>query len=337
MNRIFFFIAILHFLSCSSDQNDEGLWPIQSSPKAGIKNTYTYHPPAGVVLPEKAFAYIFYKNDRYQYQKAVLSKHKNHFRFSLMVPKDVEVVVAGVFDKTGQLIDNHVGQGYVLPLHNEHGDRFDHIGIKTAEIMMTSARKILQMTVSRAAIITLFEENYGLHPNLQQERPYATYLNLLYIEKKEKVEHLLLEYAKEKEAQRDDEAKWMEALPIYTTLNKTKEKQQVENEILQIYPNGKLAAQQFMKEFYAVENRSEADILASMATFMARFEDHPAYSQDDFLLPLMDLFLEERNQQKMSIYESAIKHKKLLADSYNYAAEQILETANVAYSTLLKS
>lgn len=327
--------AILCIPGCTQDEIREGIWSEITSPISGVKNTYIYVPPKGVSLPEIVYAYVFYnyKQDQVQYTKVPVDGESGQYEFSVAVPDSTAVIVVGLFDKTSLLLDNNKGKGYILPLYRKNGSRFDRTEIEIAETLSPTVRHKLQLRLQRETFINLYEKNYAFKPSLKEDGSYLNYLRLLYFEKRDSVKPLLLEYAKASEAE-DSESEWLASMTVYSLLMKSEDVIRVEGKILELYPNGILATENFMEDFHASADLSDEEILAWMETYLDRYAANQVYSTDEFFLRLLKKSLSEYNADKLDKYESGLNDKRVASDPYNETAMEVLDNPNASENDL---
>jgi len=333
MKQFIFYTLVICFLSCSKNQKKEGIWTMNEAPEAGMEHTYFYKPSKGIEVPEIVYANVYYfRNKKLENQIVRLVKQDNIYQFSLNIPNLTTMLVIGIFNKRKELVDNNQGKGYFIPIYGELGNSSKQV--QTAKLLLSRARFNLQLNISRGALISLYQENYQEYPDLKEREDYTTYLSLLYLEKRDSMKPILLQYAKKLETARQEEAKWMQALMIYARLQLPMEKLRVEKEILELYPNGILASDQFMANFKENRNQPETDLLLMMENYFKQFDTTSSVSKDEFYIEFISKFLEERNLDKTLEYGDRIIDKRLLVTAYINTAQEILRGSNISQEDL---
>ncbi len=328
---ICFFIL---FVASRVTGQSKGIWSDETTTGSGLVNAYNYIAPVGAYMPEEVYVHAFFKTEELEMRRIPVSRQRDQYRFVITVPDTVTLLVAGLFDKTGQLIDNNNGQGYVLAA-NSRGDNGKHkTGLLTAETLLTSARRLLQLTLDRNTFIDLYESSYSLNPDLKYDDTYLNYLHLLYLEKGDSVKDYLVEHASEIKAKKEDESNLMRALSIYSILNLADEEERLKTRILELYPDGKFAALEFLRNFRRKDNLSDSEITSLMESFSKRFQKNSMDVFDEFYLRLLRSGLQSRNLDQIIEFEEKLSNKLLAVEIYNDEAKQIFDNSSSQSSEL---
>ncbi|MGN6615146.1 MAG: hypothetical protein ACTHKC_08890, partial [Candidatus Nitrosocosmicus sp.] len=281
-------------------------------PRAGIENTFLYHPPKHLIVPKTVYASIVYNYENHYYNK-IIPIHKvdsNKYQFLFKAPDSTQSFIFIITDSKKNMIDNNNDNGFVIYLYDQNDSHGARARVATADLLSYYAPRILKLDkrLSTRNAIKLYEEAYKLSPTLKKENSYTSYLFILYEEKKDTVKSMLLAYAK-KMAAENDEQKCIDAINIYGLLKMNNEKEKVEKKVLERNPVGKLAIRKFWDKFYSNEKPTEQTILSSMNDYINQFKDTSIDIKDAFYANIISYFLAKKDWDGIKKYELLVKDK----------------------------
>lgn len=306
-------------------------------PQAGDINKYFYTPPKRLVVPAKIQAAILYKQKQEFFERLIpVRKINNRYVFSFKTPDSVSVLIIGIVDAAidqsvynglsraiKKNVDNNNGQGFVFYISNNKGLRFIDEQMELADLIYNYARYRLDVKVKNTSLINMYETTYKAHPQLKDEKEYLNYLTILFDERGDAVKSKLLAYAGKMINAENDELKWLEARDIYQMLKMDKEQGQTEEKILQTFPSGELAMQNFWHRYYAKEWNMPHQVLAFMNEYAANFNDTSGKTRDDFYGYIISILLKQKQWDSCKKYMQFISNKNGLAFSFDNIAWEL--------------
>jgi len=321
------FIVIFFFAFIRPDfaftQNRGKIISKKLFPIAGETNIYIFQPSKYLAIPKKIFASVVYQNnDKYYYKSFLIKKIKGDYTFSLRVPDSTEVMILTVVNEKNKLIDDNNGLGFISYFYNRNGKKSVSSYIQAAYMLSYYAPRFLGLDWEKlkGVMIKLYETAYRLSPILKKESIYTYYLMLLYEQKKESVRPQLLAYAKQMSSSKFNQNKWMKAIKIYHLLNMDEQQKEVEDRAIRTYPDGLVAKNKFLTEFYKKPGISEQAILADMHEYITRFKDTSAQTKYTFYVTVIEYLLNKNYWDRLSFYEPLMNDKLTLASLYNKSA-----------------
>jgi thiol-disulfide isomerase/thioredoxin len=315
-------------------QQRTGIVSKSSKPKAGEENIYYYLPPKGLQLPQEMQVLVTYEvKDVFYKKKIPLRKNWGSYLFSFKVPDSTGVLIFSVINakrkvlKANSLIvekevvvDNNRDQGFVMYLYNSKGLKYDFCNISLANLLHSFAIYAHQLkTVSQKDIIGMYETGFK-HQSNTNNISYVNYLVALYEENADKGRHRLLGYAKQLETYDYDETNLLTVRDIYTRLDNDTLKKSIESKILNKFPTGRLAQENFWDTLNSQKEYSEELLLSSMLHYMQRFNDSSLQLKDKFYKLIISHFINSRQYGKLAAYEELIQDKFFIIFRYNYEA-----------------
>lgn len=290
-------------------------------PKANVENSYFYHPPNHLKVPDRIYASLVYNCKKYYYHKTIpINKvDSSSYQFSFRAPDSTQSFIFIITDDKKNTVDNNNENGFKIYLYDRNDTTAASARIATADLLSYYAPHMLNLNreLSNAQAIKLYEEGYKLSPALKNESSYSSYLSILYEEKKDTVRSKLIAYAKQIALAQNDEQKWMNAIKIYNLLKMNDEKQKVEKKVLTEKPLGQLAIRKFWDKFYSNENPTEQSILSSMDEYINHFKDSSNNIKDLFYANIISYFLSKKDWEVIKKYELLMKDKFKLTGLYN--------------------
>ena len=326
----------LFFAICSCTARNKGsVISKEVKPRAGMEIHYIYLPPTGLLIPETLQALVVYESKQQYYQKTIpVSKTSNGYLFSFKAPDSTAVLIFSFVDAKKEvlessslvvankiIVDNNNEAGFNLYLHDKQGKRFVFENVRLASLLGNFARYRLQLKpLSNKILIKMYEGAYSLYPELRKEDSYLDYLTFLYKEKLDAVKPKLLAYAKQLIQIQTDETKWLNAKRIYTLLKMNEERDNIENKILSVYPDGQEAKQKFWDNLYNQKYNTEQSTLDFMDVYIGRFKDSSVKVKDNFYNLIVQLLLDKKEWDGLLKYENLIHDKLIIPYNYDYFA-----------------
>jgi len=335
MKQPFLFSFLLLVISVCNAQNRGSITANPPKPKAAVTNLFIYAPAKNISIPDKIQAQVVYQNRQQFFSKTIrVDKVGNKFQFSFKAPDSTSVLIFSIIvpgkiipDKSSLVMekkivfDNNIENGFIIYLHDKTGKRFITEQIDLAGLLDDYA--VYQFTLKEkptASLIKLYEDSYRLHPELKKENTNMDYLLLLYKENENAARPKLLSYANQLLQIKNDEDKWANAARIYSTLKMSNEKKRVQDEILIAFPGGKRANGFYWNNFYAKPDTTEEAMLATMNTYIARFNDNTTKTKDRFYSSFIATCIARKDWSTAFKFGGLINEKIQAAYQYDYNA-----------------
>ena len=312
----FIFLSLLMQAMFVSAQQTGSIISKQTFPKAGTENTYTYSPPKGLIIPEKAQAEVIYlEKPFFKIKKFSLQKNGDAYAFSFTTPDSTQAFVAAIVDEKSKVIDNNNEQGYLITLYDNNNKKFPLTDIAYATLERTGSSH-LGLKVSAKNILT-FYENAFKEDSSAKEKYYYFYLTFLYTNNKEEGKPKLIDYAQTLLAS-NEEPKWISAYYIYRVLGMFDEQKQTEAKILTAYPTGEFAKQQAQTDFRTAKEPDS--MITKMDAYYKKFNDSATETRDNFYFSIISAYANKKDWANFYKYSNLISDKNKLHNLYNSTA-----------------
>lgn len=288
--------------------------------KPGEENTFVYHSPNGLVVPENSKVVIAYEG--FIKKTLPLQKKQINFEFNVKLPDTIRFIQVAISDSKNNVIDTNNEKSYVIYLKNETPAELENA--KLVQLgMFRFTNYFLKTNYTNKQIADEYETLFNKNPKLKENSTaYLEYLYVLNADNKEKTTPKLKLQAEKLEKKNDEKSLTM-AYDIYQNIKTATAKQEaLKNRILKKYPNGAFAKRSFMMQFYENQNKTESYILETAKKYATKFKDDSLESKDQFYIQLIALYLKNKDIAKLDKYEKMIANKISLGYSYNnYAWE----------------
>lgn len=318
--KVFIITLISFYFVPSYGQHKIGIVSKISKPIAGIENSFFYHPPAHLLIPDSIYASIIYETKSGMNNKLIPIKiiDKN-YEFSFKENDSVNTFIAAVTDANNKPIDNNAELGFSIYLYGKNGVVPGAAYISAANLLSFPALRYFNLNRDKLQpqIMSLYEKGYKISPSLNRDAYYVYYLNLLYQQKKDTVKPKLIAIAKRMSMAKDDEPQWMNAIKIYQLLQMNKEAVLIEKKGISTYPNGSIAKNKFWGKFDSTPDKTEQSILASKYEFVHHFKSVSAVENNRFYTVMVGTLIEKKQWHKLPEYEKLYEDKIALAGMYN--------------------
>jgi len=337
MKFIFFiFLIFMHF--SINAQSGNSIICREIKPKANAENHYHYFPPEGLSMPNKPEVVIIYESNGVVYQKFVqLTNGYKGYDFTFKAPDSTAVLIISIVDKESNLaeynffqlppkviIDNNSGAGYIIILYNRNGNRFKYEKISLGQLMLDYNSTMMQLKpVPNKEIIKWFEDAYNACAALKNENSYLDYLFLLNELNPLSGKPKLIKYAKQLLSQNANESKWLQAKDIYKQLKMEDSGIKMDEKIIQYFPDGHLAAEQFLKNMWqdkTKEYENEEKVLGNMAQYISRFQDSSNSSKHFFFSKITSNYISKNNLDELIRFGNQYNIQSSIASDLNYYA-----------------
>ena len=335
MARILAIGLFILALSCGRNNFETGITLIENGASSGKDREYVYVPPKDIDLPPVLYCKAFFKNEKLDYERARIVRNGEEYKFSLTIPDSAQVLVIGIFDAANQLIDNNGGQSYIVPLENKYVSTNAKLGIRTAETLLSSARRVLSLSTSRAEILAYYIDSYNKDPRLKDKDSYSDYLTLGYYENREKGREEILRYLSHLDTLRSGEEELMQAKALYNVLGDEEESLRLRDMILKRFPNGITAKQSFLDSIDNAGDHSAELLLELRSDFLLRFGNEDP-SIDYFALQMIDSNLEEGRFSQAWKAEDQLRHVSSVLPLYNSHLDRLVNAEKQAFEVALK-
>lgn len=340
----FQFLLVVLFTSCLfCYAQNEGIVSLSPNVVENVPNVFVYHPPKKMFLPDNLEGVVIFKNRTQFVSKYIpLKKIGSSYQFSFTPPDSTAVLIMGIVDGTishadfsmltkpkKNIIDNNAGVGYKFFLLNKNGTRYEDENIILAELLISYSRATLEVKSSFTVLRNLYDDTYKKHPQLMANDSYGDYLILLFNNNKDSMREPLITFARDLQRRDKLEKNLLNAIMIYQLLGMDEEKELLVKQILQSFPHGELAKQQFWSQFYANKDDSldEFSVLQIMRNYMDHFEDSSESSKDKFYSKLISIAFSKQDWNTLLKYEQQAYDKFLRAYGNDMLA-RMLNTAD---------
>jgi hypothetical protein len=238
----------------------------------------------------------------------------------MKLPASSEVLFFAVSDRKQHVVENNSGKGYIVFLKDPSAEGFEQL--LAEKITHTGlADHFLKLDYTLQDILDEYESLFTTYPYLKNESPYASYLWHIFSDNKEETRPKLIDLA-EKLEKKDDEKSLNAAYRIYDKLGMDNELAEVAKVILEKYPSGILAKQEFWKEYTSVRDGDPTYISNKIDDYISLFGNQLDQYLKRFYYDLIYLFLERKDTLNIAKYEKLVTNKILWIDLYNDYAWQ---------------
>jgi thiol-disulfide isomerase/thioredoxin len=330
---VFFLFTSFYFLLCQAQET--GIITSEKlRPQAGDMNKYFYTPPKKLFIPAKVQALILYRQKGEFFESVIpIQKFNNRHIFTFKIPDSVSALVIGVVNgevnqsnynefsiPPKKKVDNNNGQGFIFYIFNKKGLRSNDEQIALAGLLYYYARYRLDVKVEKKKLLNMYEATYKVYPKLKDETDYLDYLTILYEEKGNEVKAKLLAYADKLLNTKNDESKWLAARQIYRILKMDTEQDLTEEKILQAFPAGELAKQNFWNRYSAKGLEIPQQILTLMNEYAVTFNDTSVKTRDRFYREIISILLKQNQWDSCKYYMQFVNDKNGLAPLHDNIA-----------------
>jgi thiol-disulfide isomerase/thioredoxin len=339
MKKLALILSILFTTASICSKSQSALTSKKSISIAGIENQYIYYPDKSILMPDSINAVATYLNKQNIQIKVVpVVKVHHHYEFSLFIPDSTSTLILSItkpeplsrFDnsvKPVSVIDNNNGFGFVIPIYNKKGKRYDFEKIDKATLLYHFAPSVLKLNpIPQNQVILWYKDTYRKFPNLKSASifNYYYYLNALYSKYGNRVKAYLLEFARQITVTKKDEEDLVWAAKTYGLLGMQNEQQEIEDKILKTYPNGTKAKEMFWNTFYSTEHLTTSSISTTMNGYIGKFNDNSSASKDNFYCAIIALLVKNKEWDSLMKYELLVANKVNLSHLYNNLALRLL-------------
>lgn len=311
------FILILLFSFKNSFSQEGKIYQKNTEVKSGVENVYVYEPPKGLLIPDKASVMYFYEPSNHQIIPLV--KTENHYEFSLQTPDSTTFILFAIVDSKNKSVDNNKDKGFVVYLKNSTKAQLE--SAKLDKLRLTGYENFyLGLNITPDEIITEFENVYKEDSSLKKyENSYVFYLELRYRRNSNEAKPELIKYAQFLENENNEKSLSL-AIELYNVLNMKNKADQITGIVLEKYPQGEFAKNNFMNEMFSNNNINEKYILERLSAYEKEFNDTTALTRNRFYGFLINYFLKEKDLVNINKYQNLITDKINLAGMYNNMA-----------------
>jgi thiol-disulfide isomerase/thioredoxin len=312
-------LIVPFLISCSITFSQTGkIYPKGSEIEPGKENSYVYEPANGILIPDEANVTLIFEG--YKKKTARLTHNENKYEFNVKVPDSIDLLILAITDKSNNVLDNNEKQGYLVYLKNETQDEIEKAKLNYLQLY-GFANYHLKLEISPAQIISQYDELFAQNPKLKEGNAYRDYLFLNYQNDKEKIKPEIIEYAKVLSSKSDEKSLTL-AFNYYSMLKMNEEFEVLKKVILQKYPSGGLAKQQFLTEIFNQKDKTEQFVLDGLEKYSSKFKDNSETVRDQFYSILIGMFLKNKDTLNLNKYENLIADKIRIGGIYNnYAWE----------------
>lgn len=306
MNKIFLLVFLISFNLSFSQQGKIYL-------KEGT-NIYVYEPPKGLLIPENAVVRIAYES-KIPDPVALLKKEVG-YEFSLNVPDFPGFVMFVIADAKGHVIDNNNNLGFVVYLKNKTKEQLEKAKLNKLRLS-DFENYALGLDITPEIIISEMEKLYKENSALKKDRDsYVYFLQLKYKKDQDALKPEVLRYARYLE-NTNDEKNLAATIDLYIMLGMQDKAEQIKKFILEKYPEGEFAKEDFFQEMFRTSNVNEKYFLDRLEEYQRRFRDGSDSARNLFYAALIHYFLSLEDLSKINYYDALVTEKLGLAGAYN--------------------
>jgi len=317
MKKIILVLLLASFTISYSQESK--VYPKESEIKFGEENIYIYEPHEDLNLPEKIKVKLVY--EPFNQTASVLIKKEDHYEFSLKIPDPSSAFIMIITDSKGNPLDTNSDKGHVVFLRNKNPKELEQSTLSQLNLY-DSANFYLKTKITPEETLNSIEKLFKQNPDLKNTGTYRYYVNLKYQINQEEGKPFVISYAK-KLIEKGDDQSLKNAYNSYAMLKMIDEMNAVEKMSLEKYPNGELAKNIFLQNFFKEKDKTEKYILDGMQTFVEQFKDSSAQTTGIFYSLLIYTYLKNKDTINLSKYEKIIQDKMNIANSYNNQAWQL--------------
>lgn len=314
MKKILVTLVLLFSIAGFAQQGK--IYPKNKKIKRGEINTYTYEPPAGLEIPDEAWA--IGQSDSYEVVSTKLVKKESTYEFSMKFSEKTNLVLVTINDKKSKAIDTNNYKGYAVKTNS----KFSEDEMKLTEIAFwgfsafdLGEEKYTQMQLD--AYKEIMNSN-----STQKDAAYFNYLIQTCYANPQKTKTEALKYI-EKIKDQKDEKSLNQLMSIYNALGMEDEAKDVKKIIIEKNPKGQQAKYSFWDTFGKEPNKTEEYILNKEKEYKSLFSD---YTEDDlfgFKYSLLEIYLKEKNIEKIEAIENHPVYKYKITHAYNSHAWEL--------------
>jgi len=323
--RIILFSTIASQLVLGANaQNSGSLFSKSPLPTVGCENKFIYIPPKGLKCPEKMKARIAYRGVGFDLKEIRIQKEASYYWFKLFLPDSAHFFIAAIVSEQGDLFDNNNGKGYGHSLYNINGFKYIDEGITRVSLLDGFATYFLGLNYSDYYLAKLYEKE--MHELVKPDflRDYFNYLCVLHRLGRSDSKKRLLLFADKVMDEKYNEKNMLLAFSVFEVLKMRKEKENLEAEMVRVFPHGEMAKNKFWKEYYSAGKKDIDYINLSMNKYVSQFQDSTASALDKFLLEKIKLGLANRDIITISEEQKRVQNRIVLAHLLNEGAWNIV-------------
>ncbi|MBF4518774.1 TlpA family protein disulfide reductase [Flavobacterium sp. ANB] len=291
--------------------------------KFGKENTYVYEPPIGIEIPDQSRASVAYSTSNdfgVEFKKII--KKAGFYEFAVKVPDSCRVILLTI-NNNQKVIDDNQEKGYSVLLRTQNKTELgktlaDEIAMRN----LGSFSLKLKTDTKPENMVRDYEVLFAKYPNLKNDKSFYQYLVQKERINKDKTKSEFLAFA-QKCINKNTEEYLILASNIYGRTEMVKEKEILDQKILKKYPCGELEKTKFLQEFFSNPNKTEASVLASMNTIKTKYHDTSESTLFTFNYFLMNIYLQNKDLEKIVNLESTLKNKVAITSSYNQTAWEL--------------
>ena len=312
-------VLLFSFLSFAQQGK---IYPKNKKIKQGEVNTYIYEPPAGLEIPEDAWA--IGQSNTLNLVSTPLVKMNHKYEFKMKFPIKDNLILITIQNNKEEKIDTNNDNPYPIILNSKLTKeklREHEIFIWNFTLQHIDSKFLTEKRHN--AYVDLFKK----YPRLKNEFVYTDFLCSRYMNNPEETKDEIIqqiEIYKKKESEDD-----LSSLAIfYSLLGIMEQAEEINLLTLKKYPKGLKAKYKFWETFNLIPNKTEEIILEKEKEYKSIFTD---YTEDDlfsFKYSLLEIYLKEKNIEKIEAIENHPVYKYKIAHAYNNYAWQLAE-ANI--------
>lgn len=312
-------ITTFNFAFCQSGK----VYLKNSKFTSGAANIYIYQPPKGTIIPAGAKAFIASGFDQtYFNENQKLTKKGTLYEFSIKLPDSLRTIFVAI-QNTQKTIDNNNDKGYVVILKNKNEAELSKSLANEINIREFANYQLqLKLPIQSEDLIADYEKLFTKYPNLKSDKSYYYYLVQKQRINKEGIKAQFLDFA-DLALKKDTEDYLIIASSIYRENNLPAKSEELNQKILKRYPDGKLAKNNFMAEFYDHPDKTEAYVLESQATYKKRFGEFSKAESFTFNYILLRCYLTDKDFEKAKQTESLFESRISASSAYNQKAWEL--------------
>ncbi|QGK74421.1 TlpA disulfide reductase family protein [Flavobacterium sp. SLB02] len=315
-------LLFITFINNSFSQNGK-VYLKDSKFNIGKENTYIYEPPTGIEIPDQSKARIIYaanNEDGIEFKKLV--KKNKFYEFAIKVPDSSRTILLTI-NNDQKVIDDNSEKGYSVLLRTQNKTELSKTLANEISMRNFGFFGLKLKTDNKPEIMVAdYEALFAKYPNLKNDKSFYQYLVQKERINKDKTKPEFLAFA-QKCIKKNTEEYLILASNIYERTEMVKEKEILDQKILKKYPGGELEKTKFLHEFFSNPNKTEASVLASMNTVKTKYHDTSENTLFTFKYFLMNIYLQNRDLEKIINLENTLKNKVAITSSYNQTAWEL--------------
>jgi thiol-disulfide isomerase/thioredoxin len=277
---------------------------------------FIYRPANTVSLTENTKAYVMYMP--YNFKIASIIPTPDAFAFDAKLPDTIKAVLVILRSKTGELIDDNGGNGFIIRLGEGNNSISPSDQLELLKLQYFASRA-MGMKINGQELVKNYEALFQNHPSLKSDDDYLDFLFARMQFFPEGTPALMTAFAEELERKGDEKSLRL-AFFVYRNTKNVEKADEIKNLSLQKFPTGDLAKGDFFGNYYDLELTDEKAILDQLNQYKTKFGEPDANELSIFYMPIIRTAIQQKDWQKINEYQALLPAPINAAATYNNMA-----------------